>query len=210
MTDVENNLPHLPRMAVGVMGSAGGDLEAEVCARVELFGKCVGERGYVLVTGAAPGLPQYAVLGAKRAGGIVVGVSPALDLDEHVHKYNSPTRGYDTIIYTGSGLMGREIENIRTCDVVMFAGGRSGTLGEFAIAYDEGKVIGVLCGSGGVADSIEDILKIVQKDTESVIVYESDPERLLDELERVYRERIYPLHQHIIEGHDPDGKLDPN
>jgi hypothetical protein len=31
-------------------------------------------------------LPQYAVIGAKRAGGIVVGVSPALNLEEHVHK----------------------------------------------------------------------------------------------------------------------------
>ena len=28
---------------------------------------------------------------------------------------------YDAIIYTGSGLMGREIENIRSCDVVIFA-----------------------------------------------------------------------------------------
>ena len=158
-----------PRMTVGVMGSAGGVLDPEVCKKVESFGSLVGSRDHVPVTGAAPGLTQYAVIGAKRAGGVVVGVSPALNLDEHVHKYRSPTRGYDTIVFTGSGLMGREIENIRTCDVVMFAGGRSGTLGEFAIAYDEGKVIGVLCGTGGVADSIEDILKIINKKTEAII-----------------------------------------
>jgi hypothetical protein len=74
----------------------------------------------------------------------VVGISPALNLEEHVRKYNSLSRGYDAILYTGSGLMGREGENIRSCDVVIFAGGRSGTLGEFAIGYDEAKVIGVL------------------------------------------------------------------
>jgi uncharacterized protein (TIGR00725 family) len=199
-----------PRMAVGVMGSAGGDLSAEVCARVERFGSLVGARDHVLVTGAAPGLPQYAVLGAKRAGGVVIGVSPALNLEEHVHKYRSPTRGYDSIVFTGSGLMGREIENIRTCDVVMFAGGRSGTLGEFAIAYDEGKVIGALSGTGGVTDSIQDILKIIDKETNAVLVYDEDPERLLNELERVYLERLRPLHVDIIEGHDPDGVLDPN
>jgi len=88
--------------------------------------------------------------------------------------------------------MGREIENIRTFDDVVFAGGRSGTLGEFAIAYDEGKVIGVLCG------------------TDAIIVYDADPESLLDELEPIYAERILPLHLDIIEGHNPDGMRDPN
>src|SRR4030065_628870 len=81
---------------------------------------------------------------------MTVGVPVALTLEEHGTKYHAPTRGYDAIIYTGSGLMGREIENIRSCDVVIFAGGRSGTLGEFAIAYDEAKVIGVLRSTGGI------------------------------------------------------------
>jgi len=71
--------------------------------------------------------------------------------------------------------MGREIENIRTCDVVVFAGQRSDTLGEFAIAYDEGKVLCVLCGTGGIADSIEHILKMVNKKTDAIIVYDADP-----------------------------------
>ena len=177
----------LPRLAVGFMGSAGGELSDEVRNRVERFGTLVGKRGHVLVTGAAPGLPQDAVLGAKRAGGVVIGVSPALNLEEHVHKYHSPTRGYDSIIFTGSGLMGREIENIRTCDIVVFAAGRSGTLGEFAIAYDEGKNIGVLTGTGGVSDSIKGMVQKFQrsgKRSETTIVYDSDPGRLVQKLIR--------------------------
>jgi predicted Rossmann-fold nucleotide-binding protein len=71
--------------------------------------------------------------------------------------------GYDAIIYTGSGLMGREIENIRSCDVVIFAGGRSGTLGEFAIAYDEGKVIGVLESTGGITQHLSTIITMVSQ-----------------------------------------------
>ena len=197
-----------PRLAVGVMGSAGGDLSDEVRSRVERFGALVGKRGHVLVTGAAPGLPQDAVLGAKRAGGVVIGVSPALNLEEHVHKYNSPTRGYDSIIFTGSGLMGREIENIRTCDIVVFAAGRSGTLGEFAIAYDEGKVIGALQGTGGIADRLDEIVDIIRKKTEAYICHHSDPESLLDDLESVYRERILPDYLKTIDGHNPDGELD--
>lgn len=202
------NLDLFPRMAVGFMGSAGGILEPAVRNRVRDLGRLVGERGHVLVTGAAPGLPQDAVLGACDGGGVVVGISPALNLEEHVQKYHSPTRGYDTLVFTGSGLMGREIENIRTCDVVVFAGGRSGTLGEFAIAYDEGKVIGVLKGTGGVADHIEEILEFVEKETGAVVVSDADPEQLLDSLEALYRERIYPVHLAALEGYNPDGVLE--
>ncbi|MBI4340181.1 MAG: LOG family protein [Chloroflexi bacterium] len=198
----------LPPLTVGVMGSAGGKLSAEVCQRVRKLGEEVARRGYVLVTGAASGIPHEAVLGAKAAGGIVVGISPALNLAEHVNKYHGPTRGYDTIIYTGSGLMGREIENIRSCDVVVFAAGRSGTLGEFAIAYDEGKVIGALTRTGGVTDHLREIIDIMQKKTEAIITYNPDPVALMDELEAIYQQRILPGYLKTIEGHNPDGLLE--
>ncbi len=100
----------LPPMAVGVMGSAGGDISGAVRNTVRKLGEEVALRGAVLVTGAAPGLPHDAVLGAKAFGGRVIGISPALNFREHVLKYKAPTQGYDLIVYTGSGLMGREIE----------------------------------------------------------------------------------------------------
>ena len=199
-----------PQMTVGVMGSAGGTLGENVRQPVRRLGAAIAKRGYVLITGACPGMPHEAVKGAKSQGGTVVGVSPALNLEEHVKKYHSPTRGYDAIIYTGSGLMGREIENIRSCDVVIFAGGRSGTLGEFAIAYDEAKVIGVLKSTGGITEHLGDIIKLVNKKTGAIVRYDSDPEQLLDKLEQVYIERILPRHLKILKGHDPDGVLEPN
>jgi len=45
----------------------------------------------------------------------------------------SPHLEYDVMIYTGLGLMGRELINIRSSDIVFGVGGRSGTLGEFTI-----------------------------------------------------------------------------
>ena len=197
-----------PRMSVGVMGSAGGKLEDRVCQLVRRLGSAIARRGYILITGACPGIPHEAVKGAKEEGGIVVGVSPALNLEEHVVKYHSPTRGYDAIIYTGSGLMGREIENIRSCDVVIFAGGRSGTLGEFAIAYDEAKVIGVLEGTGGITEHFREIIGIMKKETRAIVCYDADPERLLDKLEHMYQERILPRYVKAMEGHEPDGILE--
>ncbi|MFA4836367.1 MAG: hypothetical protein WC749_09905 [Dehalococcoidia bacterium] len=194
-----------PRMTVGIMGSAGGKLENEKLQLVHRLGAAVAKRGYVLITGACPGIPHEAVKGASEEGGIVVGISPALNLEEHVRKYHSPTRGYNAIIYTGSGLMGREVENIRSCDVVIFAGGRSGTLGEFAIAYDEAKVIGVLEGTGGITEHLREIIGMMKKDTGAIVCYDANPECLLDKLEHVYKERILPKHLKAIENCDPDG-----
>jgi uncharacterized protein (TIGR00725 family) len=195
-------------MAVGVMGSAGGVIPEHSRSVLRRLGEEVARRGYVLVTGACPGLPHEAALGAKSRGGVVVGISPALNLSEHVSVYHSPSRGYDVIVYTGSGLMGREIENIRTCDVVVFAGGRSGTLGEFAIAYDESKVIGVLSGTGGIADHIETIVSMVNKETGAVICTNPDPAALMDELERAYRAKVLPGYLEAMEGRDPDGRIE--
>jgi uncharacterized protein (TIGR00725 family) len=202
--------PSYPCMTVGVMGSAGGNIEAETQGPLRLLGAEIAKRGYVLITGACPGMPHEVVIGAKEHGGIVIGISPALNIEEHVKKYCSPTRGYDAIIYTGSGLMGREIENIRSCDVVIFAGGRSGTLGEFAIAYDEGKVIGVLEGTGGITQHLKKIISMINKETEAIVCYDTDPELLLNQLEHIYQRRILPEYLKVMEGHDPDGEIEPN
>ena len=196
---------NFPCMTVGVMGSAGGNIPKEVSQKVKTLGRSIARRRYVLITGACPGLPQDAVLGAIEERGFVVGVSPGLNLEEHVTKYHSPTHGYQAIIYTGSGLMGREIENIRSCDVVIFVGGRSGTLGEFAIAYDEGKIIGVLLSTGGITEHLKTIVEMVKKETSAVICYDTDPESLLDQLENVYQKNLLPHYLKIMEGHDPDG-----
>jgi ABC-type lipopolysaccharide export system ATPase subunit len=77
-------------------------------------------------------------------------------------------------------LMGRETHNIHSSDFVLFAGGRSGTLGEFAIAYDEGKLIGILTNSGGISNEFTRIAGLVQKQTGSIILTDDDPERLVD------------------------------
>jgi hypothetical protein len=120
---------------------------------------------------------------------MIVGISPALNLHEHITRYRSPYQEFDVLIYTGDGLMGREVTGIRSCDVVILIGGRSGTLGEFSIAYDEGKLIGVLEGTGGVADHVGDIVRIVAKKTGAALIADSDPQQLMTRLLRSYRAR---------------------
>ena len=85
--------------------------------------------------------------------------------------------------------MGREITGVRSCDVVVLVGGRSGTLGEFAIAYDEGKIIGVLQGTGGISDHIDYLVKVIQKDTGAQLIYHADPFALIDALVKLHQAR---------------------
>lgn len=170
------------QIRIGVMGAALGEFPQEILDRCRELGNVIAQRGLCLVTGACPGLPQQAAMGAKEAGGHTIGISPARSLREHVELYASPYAEHDVLIYTGLGLMGRELVNIRTSDIVIVAGGQSGTLGEFAIAYEEGKLIGVLQGTGGIAEAIPAISSVLTKWTGAVILTEQDPTRLVDRL----------------------------
>ncbi len=173
------------------MGGAGHNIPTHLLDKAKEAGRAIAEANCVLITGACPGIPLAAAEGAKQAGGFVVGISPGLSLDEHVYKYESPTAFHDVLIFTGSGLMGREVVNIRSSDIVVIAGGSSGTLGELAIAYDEGKLIGVVSGMGGISDLAEQILSACNKDTGARVLYNADPTALVRELIQVYREKHF-------------------
>jgi uncharacterized protein (TIGR00725 family) len=179
------------QIRIGVMGSAGGDLKPEQLDLCRRLGRAIAEHGCCLLTGACPGLPHAAALGAQEAGGQVVGISPAANLREHVETYGAPYQGCDLLIFTGLGVMGRELVNIRSSDIVVVVGGRSGTLGEFAIAYEEGKLIGVLTGTGGITGALPTLEASLKKGTGAQVLYEPDPERLVDELLGRYRSGAY-------------------
>lgn len=174
------------KIQIGVMGSAGGPISDGELALARAVGRRIAQRNCTIVTGACPGLPHAAVLGAHDAGGISLGVSPALSPEEHVNVYGSPLEPYTTMVFTGSGLMGRETHNIHSSDFVLFVGGRSGTLGEFCIAYDEGKLIGIVLDSGGISNEFERIAALVHKETGSVIVALRDPDAVVDRCLEIY------------------------
>ena len=91
------------KIQVGVMGSAGGTILASELDLARRLGRQIAKRGATIVTGACPGLPHAAVLGAHEEGGQSLGVSPALSREEHVNVYGSPLQPYTTIVFTGSG-----------------------------------------------------------------------------------------------------------
>jgi uncharacterized protein (TIGR00725 family) len=179
------------QIRIGVMGSANEADSPAVAGLCRAVGRAIAENGCCLLTGACPGLPHEAVLGAKEAGGHVVGISPAASLREHVESYHSPFREYDVLVFTGLGAMGRELVNIRSSDIVVVIGGRSRTLGEFAIAYEEGKLVGVLTGTGGITEALAAVTAALRKDTGAQVIYEREPARLIDQVLERYSSADY-------------------
>lgn len=169
------------KIKIGVMGSAQGPMiqsQENIKKSIEI-GTYIAKTGCILVNGACPGLPDEAAFGAHKAGGFVMGISPAFSENEHVVRYKSPRDNYDLIMYSGLGLMERDILNIRTADAIILLGGGIGTLNEFTVAFDEGKVIGVLTGSGGVSNHIPEIARICERELTARVVFSGDPKELM-------------------------------
>jgi uncharacterized protein (TIGR00725 family) len=172
------------KRVIGVMGASANDGlepgEKQQLQQVAIeLGEAIADADCFLVTGATTGLPALVAKSFRQQGGFAVGISPAENHAEHVGRYGLPDDGADVIIYTGFGYKGRNVINIHSSDIVIIFGGATGTLNEFTIAYDEGKVIGVLTGSGGVADHIKQIVEVCQKPTLGKLFFDSDPKTLI-------------------------------
>lgn len=145
------------------------------------LGREVAEQGAVLLTGATTGYPYLAATGAKEAGGMVIGFSPAMGPKEHTRKYRLPTDNHDLIVYTGFGYSGRNLFLVRSGDAVIHISGRIGTLNEFTSAFEDKKVIGVLTGTGGTSTLIDDIIDVAHRGA-GRIVYDDDPATLVSKV----------------------------
>ncbi len=163
-----------------------GSAETENCPpgtveKAMEVGRLVAERGMVLVTGATTGIPYWAARGAKEAGGIVIGLSPASSKAAHVKSYRLPTDYHDLIIYTGFDYSGRNLLLTRSADAIITIYGRIGTLNEFTIAFEDKKPQGVLTGTGGASDELMHILEIAHRGMGKVI-FDPEPKSLIDKV----------------------------
>lgn len=177
-----------------VSGSAETECcEPEALEKAKELGREIVRHNGVLVTGATTGIPYWAAIGAKEEGGISIGLSPAASEIVHVKTYRLPVDYFDIIIYTGFEYAGRNLFLTRSSDAVIIVCGRIGTLNEFTIAFEDKKPIGVLTGSGGMAEMIQEIVANAHRGP-GKIVYDRDPKRLVEKvLELVEKEKIVKI-----------------
>ena len=170
-----------------------GHCAPDALEKTKELGRQIIKHNAVLVTGATTGAPYWAAIGAKEVGGFVIGVSPALSEKEHIDKYQLPVDYHDIIVYTGFGYPGRNLLLTRSSDAVIVTCGRMGTLNEFTIAFEDDKPVGVLTGTGGMADELKDILNKAHRGMGKTI-FDSDPQKLVEKvLELVKKEKVITI-----------------
>lgn len=141
------------KLQIGVMGSAADlryskDLEK----LAEETGAEIARNGAILMFGAEKdydSLSTAACRGAKREGGMTIGVTYGKGLD--VYEKNN----VDAVIATGLERGGgRETSLVLSCDGIICLNGGSGTLTEMAVAYQANRPIVAMRGTGGWSEKM--------------------------------------------------------
>ena len=116
---------------IGVIGSSKA--EGELLSLAEEVGSEIAKRGAAVVCGGLTGVMEAVCKGARREGGLTIGIIPSDNRNDANPYVQIP-------IVTGMG-MGRNVMLVKTADVVIAVGGEFGTLSEIAHALNLGKTV---------------------------------------------------------------------
>ncbi|QQG46048.1 MAG: hypothetical protein HYY55_03745 [Candidatus Niyogibacteria bacterium] len=182
------------KFKIAVSGAAEtGHCAPDALEKAKELGREIVRHKGVLVNGATTGFPYWAAIGAKEEDGFTIGLSPASTEKEHIERFKLPVDYMDMIVYTGFDYSGRNLLLTRSADAVIIGCGRMGTLNEFTIAFEDQKPIGVLTGTGGTADLIEEIVAKSHRPNEK-IVYDPDPKKLVERvIELIRKEKVIEI-----------------
>jgi len=139
---------------IGVMGSAADLQYAKKIEQIaEEIGRLIAQSGNITVYGAEKdydSLSTAAARGAKKAGGLTVGVTYGRGKNIFDKEGNT-----DVIICSGLERGGgREFVLVNSCDGIIAVSGGSGTMNEMLVAYQLNIPIVVITGTGGWADKM--------------------------------------------------------
>lgn len=118
-------------MIIGVVG--GEQVNGDTYSRAMEVGELIARRRGIVICGGRGGVMEAVCKGAKKAGGLTIGILPGMTREE-ANPY------VDVAIATGMGTA-RNVIIVRTADVFIAIGGRYGTLSEIAHALDHGKKV---------------------------------------------------------------------
>ncbi len=176
---------------IGIFGSSAGDLE-KIIPKAHQLGETLGKENVILITGACDGLPYEVVFTAHKSGTEVWGYSQASDLATQKQFVPHDPSMYTKLIYVPRDFIFlsnrkvsqkyRNVTSTANCDAGIIISGRWGSLNEFTNLHDMGKVIGVLTGTGGIADELPELMKKINKESKATVIFNSNPETLVKQI----------------------------
>lgn len=141
------------KIQIGVIGYGGSEEyplgkvpTQEVYELAEKVGFLLAKNEVIVVTGGKGGVMEYAARGARKAGGITIGVIKGI-------QRNCSNKFIDIEVLTGMEANGfDEFLLVTMCDALIVIGGGAGTLEEITIAYRNNKSVIALSNTQGWAE----------------------------------------------------------
>ena len=178
---------------IGVYGSAIDEGKSTKQLALEL-GEVLGDqKDIILITGAGHGIPYIVAKTAAKKGAYIWGFPPVRDeksLKEYMPEVN--LKVYQKITYIPKSFplrasisacrVYRNFASTKEADAGIIISGRWGTMNEFTNLYSMGKVIGILEGSGGIANELSVLMNKVNKPGEAKVIVETSPKKLVKKI----------------------------
>ena len=176
------------RLQIAVLGSS-----KEICTKneyklAEQIGQEIAKIGAITVTGGGHGVMEAAMKGAKKLGGLTLGILPWEKM-AHYNKY------CDVIVATGIGFS-RDSINLNSSDGAIIVGGGAGTLNEATYAYIEDIPIVALSSSSGMAKKLAGTYLDMRK-TERIRSASTPRDAIKKVLEEIKKKKIKSKRQGI-------------
>lgn len=162
------------RLQIAVVGSAGADdypvvggASIDLESLAEEAGYLLAQRNIIVVTGGKSGIMEAAARGAKKAGGMTVGVVKGKD------RFTS-NEFTDIEVISGMEAVGfDEVLLTFMSDGCIVLGGGAGTLQEIALMYRNDKPIVVLDKTGGWAQKTAALEFLDERSTRKILIASS-------------------------------------
>jgi predicted Rossmann-fold nucleotide-binding protein len=180
---------------IGVYGSGITENQQAIQAAREL-GYALAQSKVIVITGGGSGMPSIVAQAAKQQGAEIWGFTPARDVSEQqqsypsddIHLYNKLffiPPAYDRAFFLdeqfsasrdrSTRLKYRNFLSTTHADAGIIVAGGWGTMNEFTNLLYDGKPIGVLLGTGGLADELTEWYPRLRKKSESTIHFHHAP-----------------------------------
>lgn len=184
---------------IGIYGSAVSDEGPKINAIAYRLGERIAKDGHTLITGACKGIPYEANKGANAHNGQSIGFTCVTSVQDHERYLETSPDDFTQLItipedypYKHDMLICKKYRNVSSVamtDIALFISGRWGTLNEFSIAFDTGKIMGLLTSYGKFSSQALSLVTFFEKKTTGVILTNSDPDLLYENVVRVAYER---------------------
>lgn len=179
---------------IGVYGSAVDDIQETTQKATEL-GNELGKNDVILITGAGHGIPYLVATTAVKSNPKIeiwgfpptttqeglVEYMPQVDLSIYKKLFYVPS-DFQFVSNIGACRQYRNLMSTATADAGVVISGRWGSMSEFSSLREMGKVIGVLTGSGGLADELEELSRKLNKESKGKVIFDSSPENLIRQM----------------------------